>query len=297
MTRHNTTDPEAGHPHGADPVDRLDASADSGRPLAGVRVVVTRAEHQAAGLTAALAAAGATPEPLPLLAVVPPADGAPLARAAAELSLFDWAVFTSANAVRALLDALPAGAPLPPRLRLAAVGAATAAALRARGVEPRLVAEADEQSAGGLLGRLLPHLDCGQRVLLPVAADALPTLRNGLLAAGIAAVAVVAYDKTLPPEAPARAAHLFASQPLGWVTFSSPRIVRHFVELIAQLGSPGILGGWAQRRGELHAASIGPLTTAALRQHGIEPAAQASRPSDADLVAAIAAAHPAKNDL
>jgi uroporphyrinogen-III synthase len=279
VSRENTTPPEAD------------------RPLAGVKVVVTRAEHQAAGLTAALAAAGATPEPLPLLAVVPPADGASLARAAAELALFDWAVFTSANAVRALLDALPAGGTLPPRLRLAAVGAATAAALRARGAEPRLVAESDEQSAGGLLRRLLPHLDCGQRVLLPVAADALPTLRDGLRAAGIAAVAVVAYDKALPPEAPARAAQLFAGQPLGWVTFSSPRIVRHFVELVERLDSPGIPGGWAHRRGELHAASIGPVTTAALRQHGIEPAAQASRPSEGDLVAAIASAHAAKKDL
>jgi uroporphyrinogen-III synthase len=293
-------------------------------PLAGVRVVVTRAERQAAGLAAALAAAGAEVELLPLLEVAPPADPAPLARAAAELRLYDWVVFTSANAVHALLGALgggaggagraagaaiargpggaagaggpapegaissrPAGAGaasvvLPPRLRVAAVGAVTAAALRGAGVEPAVVAAAGEQSAAGLLAILLRHLDCGQRVLLPQAADALPTLRDGLLAAGIAAVAVVAYDKRLPPAAPRRAAELFGGgRPLGWVTFTSPSVVRHFAGLFGE--------EWQHRRGKLRAASIGPVTTAELRRKGVEPAAEAASPGDHELVAAVAA--------
>jgi uroporphyrinogen-III synthase len=298
-----------------------------GLPLAGVRVVVTRAERQAAGLAAAFAAAGAEVEPLPLLEVVPPADPAPLARAAAELRLYDWVVLTSANAAHALLTAArpapparsdpdtppappddtasarpdadtppaPPAAParaamdapaavsgLPPRLRVAAVGAATAAALRGRGVEPDLVAAAGEQSAGGLLAALLPRLDCGQRVLLPQAADALPTLRDGLLAAGIAAVAVAAYDKRRPEATTRRAAELFAGTPIGWVSFSSPSIVRHFA---------GLFGAdWPRRRGELRAASIGPVTSAELRRQGVEPLAEAANPAAGELVAAVAAA-------
>jgi uroporphyrinogen-III synthase len=305
-------------------------AVDESRPLAGVRVVLTRAERQASDLAAAFAAAGAAVETLPLLEVTPPADPAPLARAAAELRLYDWVVFTSANAVHALLDAtepsasqppqppagrqppgedqppaprpspaaalptagvtLGAGAPsaagrvaLPPRLRIAAVGAATTAALRARGLEPALVAAPGAQSAAGLLAALLSLLDCGQRVLLSQAADALPTLRDGLLAAGIAAVAVTAYDKRRPAAAPRRAAELFASAPLGWVTFTSPSVVRHFVDL---LGEPA----WPRRRGELRAASIGPVTSAELRRQGIEPAAEAANPTAADLVVAVAAA-------
>jgi uroporphyrinogen-III synthase len=253
-------------------------SADA--PLAGVRVVVTRAGRQAGGLAAALAAAGATVEPLPLLEVVPPAEPAPLARAAAELPLYDWVVFTSTNAVHALLPGAPGA--LPPRLRTAAVGAATAAALRGLGVEPTLMAWAGNESAGGLLALLLPHLDCGQRVLLPQAADALPTLRDGLRAAGIAAVAVAAYEKRLPPEARRHAAELFAGQPIGWVTFTSPSTVRHFAALFGD--------DWPPRRAELRAASIGPVTSAELRRHGVEPAAEAARPADAELAAALSAA-------
>jgi uroporphyrinogen-III synthase len=266
-----------------------DAERDGARPLAGVRVVVTRAERQAGGLAAALAAAGAEVDVLPLLVVTPPADPAPLARAAAELRLYDWVVFSSSNAVHALLAALGqvAGSPpatiaaLPPRLRVAAVGAATAAALRGAGVEPAVVAAGNQQSAGGLLAILLRHLDCGQRVLLPQAADALPTLREGLLAAGIAAVAVVAYEKRLPPEAPHRATELFGERQLGWVTFTSPSTVQHFADLLG--------GDWERRRGELRAASIGPVTSAELRRQGVEPAAQAASPGDTGLVAAIVA--------
>jgi uroporphyrinogen-III synthase len=93
-------------------------------------------------------------------------------------------------------------------------------------------------------------------------------------------VAVVAYDKRLPPEAPRRAAELFATPPLGWVTFTSPRIVRHFAELFGT--------DWERRRGELRAASIGPVTSAELRRLGVEPAAEARQPSDEELVAAVA---------
>jgi uroporphyrinogen-III synthase len=255
-------------------------NAGAARPLAGVRVVVTRGSRQAGGLAAALAAAGAAVEPLPLLEVVPPAEPAPLARAAAELPLYDWVVLTSTNAVHALLPGAPVA--LPPRLRTAAVGAATAAALRGLGVEPTLVAAAGDESAGGLLAALLPHLDCGQRVLLPQAADALPTLRDGLRAAGIAAVAVAAYDKRLPAAARRRAAELFGGQPIGWVTFTSPSIVRNFAALFGD--------DWTPRRGELRAASIGPVTSAELRRQGVEPAAEAARPADAELAAAVAAA-------
>jgi uroporphyrinogen-III synthase len=126
-------------------------------------------------------------------------------------------------------------------------------------------------------------------VLLPQAADAHPTLLEGLAAAGAEAVAVVAYDKRLPPDAPQRAAELFSTAPLGWVTFTSPRIVCHFAEL---LGSD-----WELRRKELKAASIGPVTSAELRRRGVEPAAEAASPGDEELVEAVVKAHTAGPSL
>lgn len=242
-------------------------------PLAGLRVVVTRAEHQSEGLAAAFERAGARVELLPLLEVVPPADPRPLERAAADLASYDWLVFTSANAVEAFL---PLTGPLRSGLRIAAVGPATAAALRAFGSEPHLTARKAE--AEGLAADLAPRI-AGKRVLLPQAADARPTLLQELKGAGAEAVAVVAYDKRLPPEAPARAAELFTATPLGWVTFTSPRIVRHFVELLG--------ADWERRKGELRAVSIGPVTSAELRRYGVEPAAEAGRPGEEEMVEAV----------
>ena len=298
-------------------------------PLAGLRVVVTRSLEQSGSLAAAFAAAGARVEILPLLEVVPPADPAPVRRAAAELGRYDWLVFTSANAAAAFLPLVTA--PWPQRLRVAAVGGATAAALRTHGIEPHLVpgaatprprrdlrsaaeatagergaavpgepgaapagarAEAEAAARGaadagepgaasakGLLAALAPRLRRGDKVLLPQAADARPLLARGLAAAGAKASAVVAYDKRLPAEAPRRAAELFVGSRLGWVTFTSPRIVRHFVALLA--------ADWPRRRGELAAASIGGVTSDELRRHGAEPAAQAASPGDAALIAAV----------
>jgi uroporphyrinogen-III synthase len=239
-----------------------------------VRVVVTRAEHQSEGLAAAFEKAGAAVELLPLLEVVPPADPRPLEQAAAELFIYDWVVFTSSNAVEAFL---PLAGPLPPALKIAAVGPATAEALRARGAEPDLTAS--RADAEGLAAELAPQV-AGKRVLLPQAADARPALLAGLTAAGAEAAAVVAYDKRLPPDSLRRAAELFATPPIGWVTFTSPRIVRHFAELFGE--------DWERRRGELRAASIGPVTSAELRRLGVEPAAEARQPSDEELVAAVA---------
>jgi uroporphyrinogen-III synthase len=244
-------------------------------PLPDLRVVVTRGAHQAAGLAAALAEAGARVELLPLLEIAPPTDPRALERAASELPLYDWLVLTSANAVAAFL-ALAGGA-LPRRLQVAAVGPATARALRGAGVEPSLIAAAARGE--GLVAALAPRLGRQQRVLLPQAADANPALALGLAAAGAEVVAVAAYEKRLPESAPAIAERLFRRDRIGWVTFASGSAARNFASLF---GDP-----WPERRPELRAASIGPVTSAALRALGVEPAAEAAQPSDRELVRAI----------
>ncbi len=247
------------------------------RPLGGVRVVVTRAEHQAEGLIAAFERMGARVEMLALLEVIPPADPRALERAATELALYNWIVFTSSNAVEAFLPLT--GGSFPPRLRVAVVGPATAEALRAWEIEPHLIArKADAES---LAEDLAPLVGRQRRVLLPQAADARPTLQEGLLAAGAEAVAVVAYDKRLPDAAFYRAGELFSTSPLGWVTFTSPRVVQHFAELFG--------ADWKRRRDELRAASIGPVTSAELRRQGVEPMAESTRPGYEGLVEAVMA--------
>ncbi|HEV8630217.1 MAG TPA: uroporphyrinogen-III synthase, partial [Thermoanaerobaculia bacterium] len=141
------------------------------------------------------------------------------------------------------------------------------------------------QSTGeGLLAELVTRLRHrpGQRILLPQAADARPTLAAGLRAAGMEVDVVVAYRKTLPPDAASRAAAIFGDGPLGWVTFTSPSTARAFAGLFEPR--------WAARRASLRAASIGPVTSEALRALGAPPAAEARTATEAALVDAVIAA-------
>lgn len=248
--------------------------------LRGVRVVVTRPEGQAEGLIRGFREAGAEVEWLGLLEVGAPGDVEPLRRAAADVDCFRWVALTSANAVAPLFEFLPRG--LPASVAVAAVGEATARALRAQGVEPRLVST--KGSGKGLAEEIAGEGNLqGARVLLPVAADARPELAAGLRAAGAEVTEVIAYEKRLAPEAAPRAAALFpAGAPLGWVTFTSPRLARTFAELIDRHA-----GGWEARRPTLLAASIGVTTSGELRRLGVEPAAEAATPGDAALVAAV----------
>lgn len=265
------------------------------RSLVGVRVVVTRAAHQAPPTVLAFEEAGAAVELLPLLEVVTPADPEPLDAAVDALGGIAWVVFTSTNAVEQVL-ARPAWPPaLPPGVRVASVGGATSDALRTRGLEPDL--EATDSRAEGLAADLLRRLRPadgagfdpagegtveGTPVLLPQASDARPVLEEELSRGGARVERVDAYAKRLPPDAPERARQLFGRGALGWVTFTSPSTARRFADLWGD--------DWPARRKGLLAASIGPVTSEALRELGVEPAAEAERPGDRELVAAVARA-------
>jgi uroporphyrinogen-III synthase len=253
-------------------------------PVVPPRVVVTRPARQASGLVRAFEDAGFPVALLPLLEVTGPEDPAPLDAAVTALDSFDAVVLTSANAVAPFAERLRA--PLPEKLLVAVVGPATARAVREAGLPVHR--EAERAEAEGLVELLGEELR-GRRVLFPRAADARPTLEEGLTQAGAEVTAVVAYDKRLPPEALARARELFGEESstagsdnaLGWVTFTSPRIVRHFVELVEGLG------GWEERRAELLAVSIGPVTTRELERFGVGAVAEAERPGDRAMVRAV----------
>lgn len=242
--------------------------------LSGLRVVVTRAEHQSQKLCRALEAEGAEVVTLPLIEVVPPADSNALADATRRLPAFDHLILTSSNAVEALFAVL-AGT-IPATVKVAAIGTKTAEALSAHGRNADLVAERSQ--AEGLLEALLPDLQPGERVLLPQAADARPLLAERLVEARAAVEAVIAYEKRVPPGARRRAAEVFSDGALGWVTFTAPSIARNFRDLFDH---------WNQRSSTLLAASIGPVTSHALRHLGVEPAAEAKEPSAAALVQAV----------
>ncbi len=114
------------------------------RVLEGRRVLVTRAAHQASKLSDGLRTLGAEPVEVPVLEIRPPESFAPLDAALGNLGRYGWLVFTSANAVRSVASrAKEQGFALTPSelQRIAAVGAATAAAIEQIGLNVKIVPE------------------------------------------------------------------------------------------------------------------------------------------------------------
>lgn len=250
-------------------------------PLAGRRILVTRAGAPGARLVELLEARGAE-APHVALTRIEMVDRPGLAwRLAARAH--DWVLFTSANAVRAAADAALVSAPeggLSEALtgvKVAAVGRVTAEALHDRGVAPIVVPGRFDAEA--LLEELATRDDVrGRRVLHPAAAGASEVLGAGLTALGAQVETVIAYA-SVPDEAGAAALErLLARERVDLVTFLAPSTVEAYV---ATLG--------AERAIEIPAASIGPVTTASLQQHHIRVLVEPDEATAPRLVDAIAA--------
>src|SRR5206468_9533891 len=155
------------------------------RPLQGKRIVVTRPEEQSAGLIDRLRRLGAEPIACPAIAIVPPADFAPLDAAIARLPEYDWLIVTSANGVHALLDRIAVLGESPvalAHLTIGAIGPATAEALVKHGLSASFIPTA--YVAESILAEIGDV--AGQRILLPRADIAREALAVGLRARGAA---------------------------------------------------------------------------------------------------------------
>lgn len=248
-------------------------------PLAGRRILVTRAAHQASKLSQALRDLGAEPVEVPVLEIQPPASYAPLDRALRQLSSYNWLILTSANTVYAVADraqeqgiALSGAA----SLRVAAIGSATAEAAKEAGLAVSFVPESyvSESLVLGILERFE-----GWRILIARAAIARDVIPDALRAAGAEVEVVEAYRNVLPASAPEQL-RVALAQPVDVATFTSSSSVTHLAEAAAKAGIAFPFGG-------VPSISIGPITSQTLREMGWPPAAQAQRSDIDGLVAAV----------
>ncbi len=251
----------------------------SSLPLAGRRVLVTRAAHQAGKLSEGLRALGATPVEVPVLEIRSPESFEALDAALRAFSAYDWLILTSANTVRALAERAAAlGFELahPSGLKLAAVGEATAAAAKAAGFSITFVPESyvAESLVEGLCGRV-----ARQKILLARAAVARDVIPDALRAAGAVVDVVDVYRNVLPDAAPEKLRQALADR-IDAATFTSSSSVTHLAEAVRIAGIPWPFAGLA-------AASIGPITSQTLRELGWEPAIEANPSDIPGLIAAV----------
>jgi uroporphyrinogen III methyltransferase/synthase len=255
-------------------------------PLAGHRVLVTRARAQAGSTLAALAARGAEAVLLPLIEIVPPADPAPLRAALARVAEYDWVVVTSANAARAVAAGLADLGRAPGALgpaRVCAVGPATAAALAGAGLRVDLV-PAEHVGEGVVAALAAAGPLTGLRVLLPRAEEAREVVPEELRRRGAQVDVVVAYRNVRPAAAETEAVlDRLRRGEISVVTFASASAVHGFV---AACG--GDAAAAAAVAGAV-VAVIGPKTRDAARDHGLPVAVMPSEYTIPALIDAIVA--------
>ncbi len=236
----------------------------------GKRVLVTRAVHQAGRLSEALRARGLSPVEVPVLEIQPPLSFEALDAALFEITSYDWIIVTSSNTVEALRAraALLHVDLVACRARIAAVGEATANAVRKAGLQVALIPE--KYVAESLVSTLAAQVK-GKRVLLAKAEVARDVIPEALRAAGATLVVVDAYRNAMPADAPKKLRAALAAG-IRAATFTSSSSVTHLADA-AQ--AAGIEFPFA----DVKAVSIGPITSQTLREAGWEPAAEAD-PSD-----------------
>jgi uroporphyrinogen III methyltransferase / synthase len=253
------------------------------RPLYGWKVLVPRTKEQAGAMSQRLSGYGAVPVEVPTIAVEPPRTPTQMERAIKGLvtGRYEWIVFTSTNAVRAVrekfeefgLDARAFAG-----VKIACVGEATGDAVRAFGIKPELL-PSGEQSSEGLLADFPPYdevLDPIDRVLLPRADIATETLAAGLRELGWEIDDVTAYRtvRAAPPAAEIRDA--IKSGGFQAVCFTSSSTVRNLV---------GIAG---KPHARTVVACIGPQTAATAQEFGLRVDVQPEHATVPALIDALA---------
>jgi len=242
------------------------------RPLHGRVVAVTRARAQASGLATRLAALGAEVLEAPAIRIEPrPVEAGAVER----LATADMLCLTSPNGVRLLFDALReqgrdaralAGA------IVAAIGPGTAAELRGHGVRADVVPE--RYVAEALVEAIEAFPVEGKRVVVPRAADARDVLPDALRDRGAQVELLPLYDTVAEPLSESAREALASAH---YVTFTSSSTVRFFLE-----------GGGSVPNGA-RVVSIGPVTSASAREHGLAVDMEAERHDIDGLVAALVA--------
>jgi len=275
------------------------------QPLEGIRVLVGRARHQAGALSTELRQLGAGVIEIPFIEIRKPRSFKPLDSALKNLSSYDWLILTSANGVEAMWERMEKlrlaqpwkSGPSGPRsgakdnanvaaeghsLRIAAIGPATKKAIESRGVKVDVVPK--EYVAESVVCSLKKKV-LRRRVLLVRAKVARDVIPRELRKAGAHVEVVEAYETVVPQSSRRRlqAALQNPKRRPHVVTFTSSSTVKNFAELLG-------LKSTIQRRKAvtgIRMASIGPITSATLRELGLNVDIAAKEFTIPGLVAAI----------
>ncbi len=253
------------------------------QPLAGKRVVLTRAAEDSAELACALETLGAEIILMPTVAFAPPEDWQKLDEQLRRLDWFDAILFLSKNAVRYIFDrcaqlGIKCEVVGSSNRFVAAVGPATAEALKEKGLRVNYIAKS--HSGESLVGELRESL-AGRRVLLPRSDRGDDRVPAALREIGANVTEVIAYCTGAPAALdPVILARIRGGE-ADAIVFASPSAYHNFRDAI---GAAEL----AKLSACVQFAAIGPTTARAIRESGARVGVEAEEASAAGLAAALA---------
>jgi uroporphyrinogen-III synthase len=261
------------------------------RPLAGTRILVGRARHQAGSLSASLRSLGATVIEIPFIEIRKPQSYRPLDNALKNIRNYDWLILTSANGVEAMWERvrkLRITRKNLQHLQIAAIGPATKKAIVKHGLKVKMVPE--EYVAESVVKGLRDKVN-GKRVVLIRAKVARDVIPEELRAAGAEVDVVEAYETVAPEKSRVRLRALMksAARRPHIVTFTSSSTAKNFAELLGNFKAGSLSAGAIKAGSISHVqfASIGPVTSATLRELQMPVAIEAREFTMAGLIRAI----------
>lgn len=260
------------------------------RPLFGLRIGITRPDHQCDAICRKVTSLSGQPVVMPLIEInqIDSAARQTVSQVINKLEEFDWLIFTSVNGVDAFLrylweegdDVRALG-----HLKLAAIGSSTAQALERSGLRADVVPE--HFRAEALAAALTPHVK-NKRVLWARANRGRDVLPKTLTSAGAAVTECVVYRNDDVTNWPPTVMQQLQDGSLHWVGLSSPSIARQFAELLNRCDlSPD--------QTPVRIATISPVTTAAAMEVGLKVRAEATRYTWDGILDAIVAAERSEN--
>jgi uroporphyrinogen III methyltransferase / synthase len=247
------------------------------RPLFGKRIVVTRTRKQASALSNELRALGAHVIELPTIRIEPSSNLREFAELVQDAHVYDWIVFTSANGVDAFFDIffkLYDDAREIGGARIAAIGPATAQ--RVKDFHLHVDLQPEEFVAEAVVREFKKQGSIENlRILLVRAEKARDTLPKELSGLGAIVDEASAYRTVPETRDTSGARRRLARDGADLITFTSSSTVDNFLAL----GLPWPKG--------MRIASIGPITSKTIRDHGLKVDVEAPRHDISGLVQAI----------
>jgi uroporphyrinogen-III synthase len=269
---------------------RSDDGKNRVRTLSGVRILVGRARHQAGALSKELRKLGADVLEIPFIEIRPPRSFKPLDAVLTNLTAYDWLILTSVNGVDAMWDRLKK-LRLTKRslnhMRIAAIGPATKKAIEKRGLKVHIVPE--EYVAESVVKSLRNQVK-GMKVLLVRAKVARDVIPQELRKAGAEVDVFEAYETVVPTSSRARLRSVLnnSKRRPDVITFTSSSTVKNFVALLGSNGRSRH-GRRALQLEGITLASIGPVTSATLRELELNADLEAAEYTIPGLIQAILA--------